>query len=347
MEKHERHIDELFMQRAFQLAGLGRGNVSPNPLVGCVIVNDGKVIGEGWHMKYGGAHAEVNAVASVQDKSMLSTSTVYVNLEPCSHFGKTPPCADLLIQYGVRRVVIANMDSNPLVGGKGIARLRDAGVDVVQGVFEKEGRHLNCRFFTMFEKQRPYIILKWAQTSDSFIARANYDSKWISDETSRRLVHRWRAEEDAVLVGSATAQYDDPKLNVRDWSGRDPVRVVIDRSLKLREDLHLFDGSQATIRYNLMIEEERPNLLLVQLSGTNLVEELLSDLHRRNIQSVIVEGGADTLTRFLGAGFWDEARIFTSPQIFGSGIPAPIITGYPSTSVRLAADELTTITKAG
>ena len=197
--------DKLFMQRALELAKLGKGMVSPNPLVGCVIVHENKIIGEGWHQKYGEAHAEVNAIASVENKELLKASTVYVNLEPCSHTGKTPPCADLLIQSSVKKVVIANEDSNPLVGGNGLKKLAQAGIEVVEGVLEKEGRELNQRFFTFMESKRPYIILKWAQTADGFIAKENYESRWISNEFSRQLVHKWRSEEDAVLIGTKTS----------------------------------------------------------------------------------------------------------------------------------------------
>ncbi|HEY5824526.1 MAG TPA: bifunctional diaminohydroxyphosphoribosylaminopyrimidine deaminase/5-amino-6-(5-phosphoribosylamino)uracil reductase RibD, partial [Cyclobacteriaceae bacterium] len=211
--------DELFIQRTFELAQIGIGQVSPNPRVGAVVAHDGKILGEGWHKKYGEAHAEVNAILSVKDHSLLKESTVYVNLEPCSHFGRTPPCADLLIRHQVKKVVICNVDPNPLVAGQGINKLRDAGIEVVAGVLEAEGRKLNKRFFTLIEKQRPYIILKWAQTADGFVARENYESKWISNDFSRQLVHQWRSEEDAILVGTKTAAHDNPQLDVRDWSG--------------------------------------------------------------------------------------------------------------------------------
>ncbi|HKZ37838.1 MAG TPA: bifunctional diaminohydroxyphosphoribosylaminopyrimidine deaminase/5-amino-6-(5-phosphoribosylamino)uracil reductase RibD, partial [Chryseolinea sp.] len=259
MTKHDHHTDEFFMLRAMELALLGSGLVSPNPLVGCVITYEGKIIGEGWHKKYGEPHAEVNAVNSVPDKRTLRESTVYVTLEPCAHFGKTPPCADLLIEHQIKKVVVANLDSNPLVAGEGIRKLRSSGIEVITGVLDKKGRALNKRFFTIMEKQRPYIILKWAETADGFVARKNFDSKWISDEYSRQLVHKWRAEEDAVLVGMRTAQLDNPELNVRNWSGRNPIRIVIDRFLKLNEKIHLFDGSQKTICYNVLKHEEHRN----------------------------------------------------------------------------------------
>lgn len=319
--------DEFFIQRTFELAQLGIGNVSPNPRVGSVIVHDGKIIGEGWHKKYGEAHAEVNAVNSVRDQSLLKESTVYVNLEPCSHFGKTPPCADLLIKHQVKKVVICNTDPNPLVSGKGIAKLKNAGIEVVSGILESQGRELNKRFFTWIEKQRPYIILKWAQTGDGFVARENYDSKWISNEFSRQLVHQWRSEEDAVLVGTKTAEYDNPQLNVRDWSGRNPVRIVIDRHLKLDHSLHLFDKKQKTICYNLIKDGEDQNLIFVQLDQKDFVQHLIKDLVKQKIQSVIIEGGSQTLKLFIENDLWDEARIFQSENSFHAGIKAPSVNG--------------------
>jgi len=334
------HSHELYMTRAFELAYNGCGNVSPNPLVGCVIVHDGEIVGEGWHKKYGGPHAEVNAIAAVHDKSILKESTLYVNLEPCSHHGKTPPCADLIIEHGVQKVVIANHDTNPVVGGNGIRKLRDAGITVITHVLPKEGFELNNRFFTCMEKKRPRIILKWAETSDGFIARKNNDSRWISDAYSRQLVHKWRAEEDAVLVGSGTAWYDNPMLNVRDWSGRDPVRIVIDRYLKLGANQHLFNRKQKTMCYNLMKDEEHENLYYIQLKKENFLHSLVQHLYKQGIQSVIVEGGGKILNSFIESKLWDEARIFVSPQVFNNGVPAPRLSGILQTSMKLDHDWL-------
>jgi len=319
--------EEIFMQRALELARLGLGTVSPNPLVGCVIVHENRIIGEGWHKKYGEAHAEVNAVNAVADKSLLSDSTVYVNLEPCSHFGKTPPCADLLIRHRVKKVVISTLDPNPLVSGQGIQKLQDAKIQVITGMLQNEGKELNRRFFSFIEKQRPYIILKWAQTSDGFIARENYESKWISNAFSRQLTHKWRSEEDAVLVGTLTAKHDNPELNVRDWSGRNPIRIVIDRFLKLDRTLRVFDQSQETICYNTLKDEESENLQFVRLEDHNFVVKVVEDLYKRKIQSVIVEGGLHTLRLFIEAGLWDEARVFESTNSFGKGISAPLLKG--------------------
>lgn len=311
------------MRRALELAALGRGTVSPNPMVGCVIVHEGRIIGEGWHRKYGEAHAEVNAIHSVGDKNLLPESTCYVTLEPCAHHGKTPPCADLLVSMKLKKVVIAAADSNPLVGGKGIAKMEAAGIEVVTGCLEKESKKLNVRFFTLMEKQRPYIILKWAQTADGFVARTNFDSKWISNEYSRSLVHQWRAEEDAILVGANTAQYDNPRLDVRSWSGKNPVRIVIDRKLRLKGDLNLFDGSIPTLVYNSLKNVQGENLEWVKLDENDFMPSLVADLGNRKVQSLIVEGGATILNAFIEAGLWDEARLFTSSTEFGDGISAP------------------------
>ncbi|MDQ3395795.1 MAG: bifunctional diaminohydroxyphosphoribosylaminopyrimidine deaminase/5-amino-6-(5-phosphoribosylamino)uracil reductase RibD [Bacteroidota bacterium] len=310
-----------------ELAALGAGKVSPNPMVGCVIVHNDTIIGEGWHQIYGGPHAEVNAVNSVKNKSLLQESTVYVNLEPCSHFGKTPPCADLLIKNRVKRVVVSNLDYNPVVSGRGMAKLREAGIVVEDGLHSAEGKILNKRFFTFHTEKRPYVILKWAETADGFIARKDFDSKWISNELSRKMVHKWRSEEDAILVGANTAFYDNPQLNVRDWSGKNPLRLVMDRYLRLSGNLNLFSDSGRTIVYNLLKNEEQGNTIFVKVEEQNLLINILEDLYSRNILSVIVEGGAQILNQFMLQNLWDEARVFKSSASFGSGIEAPRIKG--------------------
>ncbi len=315
----------MYMRRALELARLGSGMVSPNPMVGCVIVHDNRVIGEGWHREYGGPHAEVYAVNSVMDKDLLKESTVYVTLEPCAHYGKTPPCAALLAGYRVKRVVICNGDPNPLVAGKGIAIMERAGISVERGLLEGEGLEVNRRFFTFFEKKRPYIILKWAETADGYIARENYDSKWISNDVSRMLVHKWRAEEDAILVGKNTAKFDDPSLTVRDWSGRNPLRLVTDRHLELQETLHLFDGSIPTVCYNLRKAEKTGKVEFFRCRERHFFEDVFADLYRREIRSVMVEGGAAILRALLEAGLWDEARRFRADKTFGRGISAPVL----------------------
>jgi len=336
--------DFLYMQRAMELAGLGLGTVSPNPLVGCVIVHNDRIIGEGWHQQYGGPHAEVNAIQSVKDTALLTASTVYVNLEPCSHFGKTPPCADLLVSKRVKRVVISNKDPNPKVAGSGLEKLRAAGIEVTEGVLQKEGRWLNRRFFTNMEQGIPYVILKWAETTDGKIAAVGPVPSWISNIYSRQRVHQWRTEEDAVLVGSRTAEIDNPLLTVREWSGRNPVRIVIDPSLRLRETLHLFDGSQPTLRFNRIRENGGSNPELVKLEDNDLIPGILKNLHQRNIGSVIVEGGSQTLGSFISGNFWHEARIFRSRNELGQGFPAPQINGDQVGEDDVSGDTLIVLT---
>jgi len=328
------------MTRALQLAAMGRGHVSPNPMVGCVIVHEDSIIGEGYHEQFGGPHAEVHALQSVHDESLLPKSTVYVTLEPCSHHGKTPPCADLLVKKQVKKVVIAVSDPNPQVNGSGITRMRDAGIEVVTGVLKEKSEALNIRFNTYHRKKRPYVILKWAQTADGFIARANYDSKWISNPQSRQLVHKWRTEEDAILVGTQTALHDDPALTARDWVGRNPTRIVIDRSLRLPGHLQLFDGAVPTLVFNTKKQETQPNLEWIKLSGENTVTEILEQLHQRTIASLLVEGGRATLQQFLKTGLWDEARVFINPVTFAKGIKAPLITAAPKETVQILNDTL-------
>ena len=333
-------IDEKYMQRALQLATNGLGVVSPNPMVGCVIVHDNKIIGEGWHEKYGKSHAEVNAIQKVKNKALLKEATVYVTLEPCAHFGKTPPCADLLIKHKIRRVVICNQDSFPLVNGGGIKRLTEAGIEVEVGILDEQGKKLNRRFFTRVEKKKPYVILKWAQTVDGFIARENYDSKWISGEQSRKLVHKWRSEEDAIWVGTNTAKYDNPKLDVRDWKGQNPVRLVIDKRLALDSNLHLFDQEIPTICYNLKREAKEENLEWVKVGEDRLLEDVFLDLRQRGIQSVFVEGGAHLLQTLIDGDYWDEARVFTNNSTFEEGIDAPVLSKHAQEVLQIEEDQL-------
>ncbi|TXK52872.1 bifunctional diaminohydroxyphosphoribosylaminopyrimidine deaminase/5-amino-6-(5-phosphoribosylamino)uracil reductase RibD [Pontibacter qinzhouensis] len=322
--------DELYMRRALELAALGRGTASPNPMVGCVIVHNNVIIGEGWHRQYGGPHAEVHAVQAVQDKSLLPESRVYVTLEPCSHFGKTPPCADLLISSGVRDVVVCNTDPNPLVSGRGIKRLQEAGIQVQTGLLAAEGLELNKRFFTFQNLKRPYIILKWAETADGFIAGPGCERVQISGKLARRLVHKWRTEEQAIMVGTRTALHDNPHLDTRHWPGHNPLRIVIDRQLQLPEHLHLFDGSQPTLVYNYLKQEQpQENLTFAQLQQEqDLLPQLFQDLHQRNVLSVLVEGGTYLLESLLQQGLWDEAFIFkNTAKTLGAGIKAPVMVG--------------------
>ncbi|MDH5602758.1 MAG: bifunctional diaminohydroxyphosphoribosylaminopyrimidine deaminase/5-amino-6-(5-phosphoribosylamino)uracil reductase RibD [Cyclobacteriaceae bacterium] len=336
--------DERFIKRTLDLALRGLGKVRPNPLVGCVIVKDDTIIGEGWHQVFGGPHAEVNAVKSVNKKELLKGSTVYINLEPCSFHGKTPPCAHMLADLEIGRVVISNIDPNPKVNGSGLELLRQRGIEVITDALKDDGWELNKRFFTYYEKKRPYIILKWAQTADGFIARENYDSKWISNEFSRKMVHKWRGEEHAILIGRNTAHHDNPSLTTRDWHGSNPVRVVIDNQLILDPKLALFDRSTPTICYNNIKSEELENLSFVIPGGDEFPESVLNDLYQRNIQSVLIEGGSRLLQSFIDKGIWDEARVFTSDKVFGKGIKAPGLKGIPADRKEFRNDVLTLYT---
>jgi diaminohydroxyphosphoribosylaminopyrimidine deaminase/5-amino-6-(5-phosphoribosylamino)uracil reductase len=329
------------MQRCLQLAQQGLGSVAPNPLVGSVIVYDGKIIGEGYHEQYGKAHAEVKAINSVINKELLKTSTLYVNLEPCSHHGKTPPCANLIIEKQIPRVVIANTDPNPLVAGKGIQKLRDAGIEVTTDILKAEGLELNKRFFTFHTRHQPYIILKWAQSSDGFITKTNDKQNWITGEQSKKLVHRWRSEEQAIMVGYKTALVDNPKLNNRYFeTHKQPIRIVIDRDLYLPSTLHLFDQSIKTIVFNAVSGKQEENIFYVKIDFENLPIAICHVLYKLNIQSVIIEGGAKTLQAFINENLWDEARIFTGSVKFETGIYAPIIDGSVISNDKIGDDSL-------
>jgi diaminohydroxyphosphoribosylaminopyrimidine deaminase/5-amino-6-(5-phosphoribosylamino)uracil reductase len=319
-------FDQLMMRRALDLARLGTGYARPNPVVGCVITHEGRIIGEGWHQQYGGPHAEVNAVASVTEPDLLPRSRVYVTLEPCSHFGKTPPCADLLIEKQVAEVVVCNLDPNPLVAGRGIARLREAGIRVETGVLEQEGRWLNRRFFTFQEQQRPYVVLKWAETADGYLAGPYFQPVAISGPLAQVLVHQWRTEEQAILVGTRTALHDNPRLTAREWHGQNPTRLVIDKNLCLPPTHHLLDGSQPTIVYTYRERTNTTNLDFEMLSeAEDLFPQILQNLYARNVQSVLVEGGPTVLTSLLKDGLWDEARVIRSPKRLNGGVAAPHI----------------------
>jgi diaminohydroxyphosphoribosylaminopyrimidine deaminase/5-amino-6-(5-phosphoribosylamino)uracil reductase len=337
-----------YLQRCIDLAQLGAGYVSPNPIVGAVIVHDGLIIGEGYHQKYGEAHAEVNAVNSILSQfnnaeELLRSSIIYVSLEPCAHYGKTPPCADLIIKYRIPTVVIGCRDPFSQVNGRGIEKLQEAGIKVITGIMEQECIDLNKRFFTRVQKQRPYIILKWAQTRDGFFAPDDDSQYWITGPEARKLVHKWRSEEDAVLVGKNTARIDNPQLNVREWKGRSPKRVVIDRRLELSRDLHLFDQSVETLVFNEIKTDIDGKIKYIALEDfENYVPQyLMFQLYIQDIQSVIIEGGAATLNRFIEAGLWDEARIFTGNKTLGSGIQSPVINGIIETEYPVGVDQLT------
>jgi len=337
------------MRRCLQLAAKGLGSVAPNPMVGCVIVHNNVIIGEGYHQKYGEAHAEVNAIASVVNKNLLAESTVYVNLEPCSHYGKTPPCSDLLIEHKIKRVVVACLDTNPLVAGKGIAKLRNAGVEVFTGVLENEARELNKRFFTYHEKKRPYVILKWAQTKDGFISKLPPFTKqenWITNDESKKLVHTWRAQEQAILVGTTTALLDNPALTVRLTEGKTPIRVLIDKALKVPITNAIFSNEAETIVFTEKKVGNKNNIVYHQIDfAKDTVSQILNYLYERKITSLIIEGGTQTLQGFIDKDAWDETRVFTGNKYFQSGLKAPIINKNKSNSQKIGDDELCVFTR--
>ena len=323
-------IDENYMRRALQLARLGAGHTSPNPMVGAVIVApDGTIIGEGWHRKCGEAHAEVNAVASVKDPNLLKDSTIYVTLEPCSHYGKTPPCARLLIERGIPRVVVGCLDPFPAVSGRGVAMLREAGVEVVTGLLEQECRALNRRFLTAHTLGRPWVQLKWAQTADGFIGvppHLGENPLRMSTPVTMKLMHRERALCDAIVVGAATANIDNPSLTTRYWPGNNPLRVVLSWNLSLDGDLKLLNDGLPTIIYNGLKSEVTGAAEYVKMETADPME-WLTDLYHRGVTSVMVEGGLNVLQQMIDCGLWDEARIETSPRRVGQGVAAPTIDG--------------------
>ncbi len=319
------------MQRCLDLAKIGLGNTYSNPMVGSVIVHQGKIIGEGFHHKAGEPHAEVNAVNSVKDKSLLTESTLYVNLEPCAHFGKTPPCSLLIKESKIPKVVIGCTDTFSKVAGKGIEMLKEAGVDITVGVLEEESRELNKRFFTFHEKKRPYVILKWAQTLDGFIdmdrTEENYGQPtWITNDFAKKLVHKWRSEEQSILVGTNTAIKDNPSLTTREWSGNNPTRILIDRQGRVPESHHLFDGSVNTIVFTEQEKVDKENLQYIKINfNENIITQILQELYKANLQSVIIEGGKQVLQSFIDSNYWDEARVFIGDKLFGKGVDAPSV----------------------
>lgn len=321
-------IHEKYIQRCIELAKNGLGTTYPNPMVGSVIVYNDMIIGEGWHKKAGEPHAEVNAINSVKDKSLLQKATIYVSLEPCSHFGKTPPCCDLIIKNKIPNVVIGSVDPNIKVAGNGIKKLIEAGVNVTVGVLETECYDLNKRFFTFHQKKRPYIILKWAQTKDGFIApieKLEQKPVWITNPYSRQLVHKWRTEEQAILVGTQTVIDDNPKLDARDWFGNNPIRLVIDQNNRIPKDSHIFDNQTKTIIFSKIkteIAEENTIFEVIDFEQ-NIAQQIIVILYKYQIQSVIIEGGKQTLQTFIDANLWDEARIFISNSRFNTGTKAP------------------------
>ncbi|WP_353084935.1 bifunctional diaminohydroxyphosphoribosylaminopyrimidine deaminase/5-amino-6-(5-phosphoribosylamino)uracil reductase RibD [Flavobacterium sp.] len=328
-------IHEKYIKRCIELAKNGLGTTYPNPLVGSVIVYNDQIIGEGWHQKAGSPHAEVNAIQSVKDKSLLSKATIYVSLEPCSHFGKTPPCSDLIIANKIPNVVIGTIDPFAKVAGTGIKKLIEAGANVTVGILEDECYELNKRFFTFHTKKRPYIILKWAESNDGFIApitREEQKPVWITSELSRQLVHKWRSEVQAILVGTNTVLEDNPTLTTRNWAGNNPIRIVLDQNNKISKESHIFDNQAKTISIS---KNEMP-------FDENLATNIVSFLFEQNIQSVLIEGGTKTLQTFIDSNLWDEARLFKGAISFNKGIKAPEFNFASSNKTQLTEDELVT-----
>ena len=326
-----------YIQRTFYLAKKGIGKVAPNPLVGCVIVKNNKIIGEGYHKEYGDKHAEINAINNVSNKKEIEGSSVYINLEPCNHFGKTPPCSDALVKLKPKEVIISNKDPNPLTNGKSIKKLIDNNINVRSNILKEEGEELNKRFFKNQIKKLPFIILKWAQTSDGFIAKSDGSSKWISNDISRTLVHKWRSEELGILVGAKTVNNDNPKLNVRSWDGKDPIRVIIDPNNRSSNKNDILSDTLPTLIYNKKRESKVQNKQFVRLLEFNLIN-ILKDILSRGISSIMVEGGSFTLQSFIENNLWDEARVFVSDGKFKNGIKAPKI--KLSNPQKIGSDQL-------
>ncbi|WP_435254837.1 bifunctional diaminohydroxyphosphoribosylaminopyrimidine deaminase/5-amino-6-(5-phosphoribosylamino)uracil reductase RibD [Tenacibaculum sp. A30] len=339
---------EKYIQRCLQLAKNGIGTTRPNPSVGAVIVHENKIIGEGFTSPYGGPHAEVNAINSVQNQELLKEATIYVTLEPCSHHGKTPPCADLIIEKGIPNIVIGSVDTNSLVAGKGIERLKKAGRNVIVGVCEKACKEHHKRFFTVQNKKRPYIILKWAETKDGFIAPLTKDEQkpvWISNAYSQQLVHKWRSEEHAILVGTNTVIADNPSLTVRSWFGNNPVRIVIDKNLRIPSEATVLNSQVKTIvLVDKEIRETRKDKQKVFYEeidfSSRVAQQICEVLHKHHIQSVIIEGGAHTLQTFIEANLWDEARVFIGDVNFGAGVKHPVFNAKLSSEEKITNDLL-------
>ncbi|MCB9065890.1 MAG: bifunctional diaminohydroxyphosphoribosylaminopyrimidine deaminase/5-amino-6-(5-phosphoribosylamino)uracil reductase RibD [Chitinophagales bacterium] len=322
---------EQYIRRCLELAERGKGYVSPNPMVGAVLVHNDVVIGEGWHKEYGGPHAEVNCLKSVspEHKHLITDSTMYVSLEPCAHHGKTPPCATRVVNEQVKRVVICNVDPFEQVAGKGIEILNNANIETTTGVLDDAGKWVNRRFFCYNEYKRPYIILKWAQTQDGFIAPLNRERFQITNKQSTQLIHKWRTEEDAIMVGYNTAIHDNPELTAREWLGNNPLRIVLDKELKLSNDMKLFNNAAETWVLNKQQNDTVNNVSFVQMDfDKGVVHEVLAELYNARKQSLIVEGGAVLLQSFIDAGLWDEARVFTGDVILKEGIDAPVLANH-------------------
>jgi len=321
-------MKEIFMKRCIEIAKKGLGNVSPNPMVGCVIVHKNKIISEGYHKKYGENHAEVNAINKVKNKEILKDSTLYVNLEPCSHHGKTPPCCDLIIKHQIPNVIIGTIDPFIKVRGSGIAKMRNNGINVEINILEEENNFLNKRFFTYHREERPYILLKWAQSKDGFIAPKKQEGKfWMTSKESKELVHKWRSQEDGILVGRITADKDNPQLTNRLFDGKNPIRLIIDKNLSIEKTFNVFNNDSKTIIFNNIIDNLEGSNHFIKINFDNMLDEILAVLYSKNIQSIIVEGGTKTLQSFIKNNLWDEARIFKTKNNLNEGVKSPSING--------------------
>ena len=345
--------DEKYMMRCIELAKAGVGYTAPNPMVGAVVMHNKKIIGEGYHKKYGDSHAEVNAIHSVKNKILLKNSTLYVNLEPCSHFGKTPPCTDLIIKHNIPNVVIGTADPNPVVAGKGIEKLKTHNINVKTGILQNECLKLNKYYFLYHKKQRPYIILKWAQSKDGFIdiirtPDTEIKPYWISNAVSKILVHKWRSEIQGILAGTNTIKNDNPKLNVREWKGKDPVRIIFDRNLSLtpylsaeQAGLHVFDSSSSILIFNEKEDKINSNREYIKIDfDNNILQTVLSKLFEKEIMSIMVEGGKKILENFISQDLWDEIRLFKGNKIFSKGLPAPLVSLETNHEINIHTDKL-------
>lgn len=338
---------EKLMQRCIELARLGAGAVSPNPMVGALVWHNGEIIGEGFHRQYGQAHAEVNAVAAVRDRERLAEATLYVSLEPCNHYGKTPPCTHLILQSGIRKVVVGSQDPHSKVDGAGLRHLREHGVELFTGVLEKECMDLNKRFFTYHARKRPYVILKWAETEDGYMGKDPGQvsagefqaSRQLSGLSAMQYLHRWRSEEDAILVGANTALYDNPQLNVRHWTGKNPLRVLLAERPLTQAQLHMLEDAAPTLLFGAGPHEPLNEGVTRITPLTDVYKQVLDELHTRACLSLLVEGGAKTLQQFIDRGYWDEARIIRTPKYYANGIKAPRIGGHLMGKEKAGADE--------
>lgn len=338
--------EEKYMQRCLELASKSRARVKPNPMVGCVIVHQNSIIGEGYHIEYGKAHAEVNAINSVKDQELLKDSTLYVNLEPCAHHGKTPPCSDFIIAKQIKKVVIGCQDIYAEVAGKGIEKMRKAGIEVEVGILEQESRDLNKEFFVFHSAKRPYILLKWAQTLDGYMDVIRHADdpigvNWITHPNLRLPVHKWRSEESAILVGSGTANNDNPKLDVREWSGRNPLRILFAKSSEINPKINLLDDSITTLVFTNRHFDDMPNTSFYHLDFDNKpIEQMLAILYQKDVQSIMVEGGQKMLQSFIDFNLWDEARVLIGDKTFGNGLNAPKLHQKHKNNCRYSKDTI-------